>query len=103
MVTTTCNDPPAMGWVYVHSETGGVMVGKVAEATDHAFGPWGYDGSVVLDEKEGFVAVKEEGGEEDCWRLYFVQKEDREQMLKGKRWDGINIRKCFISDLIPQK
>jgi len=109
MVTTTCNDPPAMGWVYVHGGTHEVRVGNKAEASEHRFGVWGYENGLLMDGKSAFWAVEEEegdggGGE---WRLYYFEDgdegEEERRKGKGKKAVEVSVKKTNISDLIPPK
>ncbi|CUS15572.1 unnamed protein product [Tuber aestivum] len=101
MVTTTCNDPPAMGWVYVHAETHEVRVGNRAEASGHRFGVWGYENGLVMDGRSAFWAVEGDGGGAGEWGLYYLEDGD-EVAGEGKAVE-VGVRKTNISDLIPPK
>jgi len=103
MVTTTCNDPPAMGWVYVHAETHEVRVGNKAEASEHKFGVWEYENGLVMDGKSAFWAVKGDGGEGE-WRLYYFEDgAEGEKERRGKKAVEISVKKANITELIPSK
>ncbi|KAG0137943.1 hypothetical protein HOY82DRAFT_535275 [Tuber indicum] len=103
MVTTTCNDPPAMGWVYVHAGTHEVRVGSRAEASENRFGVWGYEGGLVMDGKSAFWAVEVGGGE---WGLYYFEDgygAGGGGGGGGKRAVEVGVKKTNITDLIPSK
>lgn len=101
MVTTTSNDPPAMGWVYIHAETHEVRVGNKAEASENRFGVWEYENGLVMDGKSAFWAVEEEGE----WRLYYFEDaaEGEELKRRGKKAVEISVKKTNITELIPSK
>ena len=107
MVTTTCNNPPAMGWVYVHAETHEVRVGNKAEALEHRFGVWAYENGLVMDGKSAFWAVEGDAGE-GGWRLYYFEDGDEgekewRRRRGGKKAVEISVKKTNITDLIPSK
>ncbi|KAG0640747.1 hypothetical protein HOY80DRAFT_1135763 [Tuber brumale] len=115
MVTTTCNDPPAMGWVYVHAETHEMRVGNRAEASEHRFGVWGYENGLVMDGKSAFWAIEGDGDGEGGggWGLYYFEDGDGagggggggggRGERRGKRTVEVSVKKTNITDLIPPK
>lgn len=71
MVSTICNDPPQLNWIYVDRDTCEVKYGLRIDAEPHIVGPWDVtkmDRRVLLTGYEGFVAVRYGLGE---WALYF--------------------------------
>lgn len=70
-VSTICEEPPMLNWIYVDKDTNEVKYGTKIESAGHKLGPWNctpVDRRVTFDEWEGFCAVEEEKG---LWALYF--------------------------------
>lgn len=81
LVSTICDDPPIMNWIYVDSNTYEVKFGTRAWADVNFKGPFDctrQDRRLTLGGWEGFVAVKEG----DFWALYFDLDDDR---LRSKK------------------
>lgn len=74
-----------MNWIYVDKETYEVKYGVKADAHPNITGPFDItrqDKRLTLEQWEGFVAVKEEEGENaGMWALYYDKDDDG---LKGK-------------------
>lgn len=71
MVSTISHDPPQLNWIYVDRDTCEVKYGDRVTSEPHIIGPWSVtpmDRRVILEDWEGFMAVKYGPGE---WALYF--------------------------------
>jgi len=71
LVSTICEEPPILNWVYVDRETYEVKHGVRLDAQPNITGPFNCtrpDRRLTLEGWEGFVAVEEEDG---IWALYF--------------------------------
>lgn len=84
LVSTICDDPPIMNWIYVDRQTYEVKFGTRAWAEPNFKGPFDctrQDRRLTLGGWEGFVAVKEG----NFWALYFDLECDR---LRSKVAEG---------------
>ncbi|KAI9932225.1 hypothetical protein AWENTII_010563 [Aspergillus wentii] len=76
LVTTTCDNPPMVNWIYVDKETYELKYGNRSQSISHVVGPWNWtedETTVTLEEKSAFVAVQEEDG---AWAVYFDRDGD---------------------------
>ncbi|KAH7374620.1 hypothetical protein B0T11DRAFT_2020 [Plectosphaerella cucumerina] len=73
LVTMTCADPPAMGWMFVDADTRAVRYGARKDTIDNIVGPWHWTPNeeylTLRGGGEGFIAVREEDGPRwyVCW------------------------------------
>ncbi|KAM0816835.1 hypothetical protein AB5N19_02637 [Seiridium cardinale] len=80
LVSTICDEPPIMNWIYVDRSSYEVKFGTRAWAEPNYSGPYDctrQDRRLTFGGWEGFVAVKEG----DFWALYFDLEQDK---LKSK-------------------
>ncbi|KAH8651398.1 hypothetical protein BX600DRAFT_363266, partial [Xylariales sp. PMI_506] len=85
LVSTICDEPPIMNWIYVDRDTHEVKFGTRAWAEPNFSGPFDctrQDRRLTFGGWEGFFAVKEGGG---FWALYFDIDQDR---LRSKIPEG---------------
>lgn len=87
LVSTICDDPPVLNWIYVDRETHEVKYGVRVDAQGNITGPFDctrQDRRMTLEGWEGFVAVEESPG---LWALYFDRNDDglRSKFGKSKR------------------
>lgn len=87
LVSTICEEPPILNWIYVDNDTHEVKYGIRLDAQDNVTGPFDctrQDRRMTLEGWEGFVAVEEEEG---LWALYFDRDDDglRSKLGPGKR------------------
>lgn len=78
-----------LNWIFVDDETLQLRYGSKSDSLGNLIGPWGWtedERLLVLDDLEGFVAVKEEDG---TWGLYFDRYGD---------WSGLP-DECRIVDI----
>ncbi|KFA73100.1 hypothetical protein S40288_02795 [Stachybotrys chartarum IBT 40288] len=76
VVSTICEEPPILNWMYVDKDTYEVKYGLRVEAQPHITGPFdctAQDRRMTLEGWEGFVAVEEYPG---TWALYFDRDDD---------------------------
>ncbi|CAM1510610.1 Fc.00g009450.m01.CDS01 [Cosmosporella sp. VM-42] len=75
LVSTTCDDPPALGWIFVNKDTHAVAYGSRKDTIGHVIGPWGWSEDerfVTLQEGyDNFVAVKEDADGGVRWAVYW--------------------------------
>ncbi|KAI0417240.1 hypothetical protein F5X98DRAFT_375107 [Xylaria grammica] len=84
LVSTICDEPPIMNWIYVDRWSYELKFGNRSWADDNFPIPWDcsrQDRRLTFGGWEGFLAVKEG----DFWALYFDVDEDH---LKGKVAEG---------------
>ncbi|KAI8948338.1 hypothetical protein F4801DRAFT_581543 [Xylaria longipes] len=84
LVTTICDEPPVMNWIYVDRWSYELKFGNRAWADDNWPVPWDcsrQDRRLIFGGWEGFLAVKEG----NFWALYFDMDEDH---LKSKVPEG---------------
>ncbi|KAI1764099.1 hypothetical protein GGR53DRAFT_332817 [Hypoxylon sp. FL1150] len=84
LVSTICDDPPIMNWIYVDKDTYSIRFGTRAWAQPNWPGPFDcsrQDRRLTFAGWEGFFAVKEG----DFWALYFDVDQDN---LKTKVREG---------------
>ncbi|KAI0179472.1 hypothetical protein GGR52DRAFT_307937 [Hypoxylon sp. FL1284] len=84
LVSTICDDPPIMNWIYVDRDTHRIKFGTRAWAQPNWPGPFDcsrQDRRLTFGGWEGFFAVKEG----DFWSLYFDVDQDN---LKSKVQEG---------------
>ncbi|KAI2639972.1 hypothetical protein GGS21DRAFT_504381 [Xylaria nigripes] len=87
LVSTICDEPPVMNWIYVDRWSYELKFGNRAWADDNWAIPWDcsrQDRRLTFGGWEGFLAVKEG----DFWALYFDIDGDR---LKSKVAEGVPI------------
>ncbi|KAI3326749.1 hypothetical protein HD806DRAFT_416760 [Xylariaceae sp. AK1471] len=92
LVSTICDEPPVMNWIYVDRWSYELKFGNRAWADDNWPVPWDYtrqDRRLTFGGWEGFLAVKEG----DFWALYFDIDEDH---LKGKVAEGTPILEVVL-------
>lgn len=93
LVSLSSVDPPAMGWLYVDTETLELKYGNRSTSLPHWHGPWDMtednDGVTFLGE-ELFVAVEESKGN---WALYYDKHEDGRGLPKGKATLPVSIER----------
>jgi hypothetical protein len=87
LVTSICNGPPIMNWIYVDKDTLEVKYGVRADAQPHITGPFDctrQDRRLVLEGWEGFVAAQQDNG---TWALYFDRDDNglRDRLKPGTR------------------
>ncbi|KAH8880944.1 hypothetical protein GQ53DRAFT_832790 [Thozetella sp. PMI_491] len=85
LVSTICDEPPIMNWIYVERETYAVKFGTRPYAQPNLTGPFDctrQDRRLTFGGWEGFFVVKED----DFWALYFDVDGDG---LAGKVADGV--------------
>ncbi len=83
LVSTVCDDPPVLNWIYVDSDTYQVKYGLRVEAQPNITGPFDctrQDRRMTLEGWEGFVVV-EEPEQPGTWSLYFDRDDNG---LRGK-------------------
>lgn len=85
LVTSICDDPPIMNWIYIDSDTLEVKYGVRAAAQPHLTGPFDctrQDRRLTLEGWEGFVAVQRADGN---WGLYFDREDTglKEKVAQG--------------------
>ena len=83
LVSTICDDPPVLNWIYVDSDTYQVKYGLRVEAQPNITGPFDctrQDRRMTLEGWEGFVVV-EEPEQPGTWSLYFDRDDNG---LRGK-------------------
>lgn len=76
VVSTICEEPPILNWMYVDKDTYEVKYGLRVEAQPHITGPFdctAQDRRMTLEGWEGFVAVEEYPR---IWALYFDRDDD---------------------------
>ncbi|KAI1494871.1 hypothetical protein F5X96DRAFT_692241 [Biscogniauxia mediterranea] len=76
LVSTICDEPPMLNWIYVDKNTYEVKYGVRADAQEHLTGPFDctkQDRRMTLEGWEGFAAVEEYPG---IWALYFDRDDD---------------------------
>ncbi|KAI5923485.1 hypothetical protein F4810DRAFT_208408 [Camillea tinctor] len=76
LVSTICDEPPMLNWIYVDKNTYEVKYGVRADAQEHLTGPFDctkQDRRMTLEGWEGFAAVEEFPG---IWALYFDRDDD---------------------------
>ncbi|KAI0602089.1 hypothetical protein F4775DRAFT_581851 [Biscogniauxia sp. FL1348] len=76
LVSTICDEPPMLNWIYVDKNTYEVKYGVRADAQEHLTGPFDctkQDRRMTLEGWEGFAAVEEYPG---TWALYFDRDDD---------------------------
>jgi hypothetical protein len=84
MVSTISDDPPQLNWIYVDRDTCEVKYGDRVTSEPHIIGPWSVtqvDKRVILEDWEGFMAVKYGPGE---WALYFDLDDNGLQGVVGE-------------------
>ncbi|KAI0445384.1 hypothetical protein F4803DRAFT_170932 [Xylaria telfairii] len=84
LVSTICDEPPIMNWIYVDRWSHELKFGNRSWADDNFPIPWDcsrQDRRLTFGGWEGFLAVKEG----NFWALYFDIDEDH---LKAKKADG---------------
>lgn len=87
LVSTICEDPPILNWIYVDNDTYEVKYGVRLDAQDNVTGPFDctrQDRRMTLEGWEGFVVVEEAPS---LWALYFDRDDDglRSKLGPGKR------------------
>ncbi|KAH7320180.1 hypothetical protein B0I35DRAFT_230576 [Stachybotrys elegans] len=87
IVSTICEDPPILNWIYVDKDTYEVKYGLRVDAQQHITGPFdctSQDRRMTLEGWEGFVAVEEYPG---IWALYFDRDDNglRSKVALGTR------------------
>ncbi|KIX02209.1 uncharacterized protein Z518_08148 [Rhinocladiella mackenziei CBS 650.93] len=87
LVSTICESPPIMNWIYVDGATYEVKYGVRSDAQPNITGPFGctrQDRRLTLEGWEGFVVVEEEDG---LWALYYDRDDDglKSKIAPGKR------------------
>ncbi|KIW94338.1 uncharacterized protein Z519_05654 [Cladophialophora bantiana CBS 173.52] len=87
LVSTICDTPPMLNWIYVDKRTHEVKYGLRVDAQPNVTGPWDctrQDRRMTLEGWEGFVVVEEEPG---LWALYFDRDDDglRSKVPQGTR------------------
>ncbi|KAJ5496672.1 hypothetical protein N7463_008659 [Penicillium fimorum] len=85
MVSTICDEPPQLNWIYVDEETYEVKYGLRTDSEDHIVGPWDctpLEKRITLEGWEGFMAVELDG----AWALYFDRDDDglQEKIFEGR-------------------
>lgn len=85
MVSTICDEPPQLNWIYVDEETYEVKYGLRTDSEDHLVGPWDctpIEKRITLEGWEGFMAVEVEGS----WALYFDRDDNglQEKIFEGR-------------------
>jgi hypothetical protein len=76
LVSTICNEPPIMNWIYVDRDSYDVKFGTRPYAEPNYTGPFDctrQDRRLTFGGWEGFLAVKEG----DFWALYFDLEQDK--------------------------
>lgn len=76
LVSSICDEPPVMNWIYVDRNTYELKYGVRKDAQPHITGPYDctrQDHRLTLEGWEGFVAVEEGEG---VWALYFDLDDD---------------------------
>jgi hypothetical protein len=84
MASTISDDPPQLNWIYVDRDTCEVKYGDRVTSEPHIIGPWSVtqvDKRVILEDWEGFMAVKYGPGE---WALYFDLDDNGLQGVVGE-------------------
>jgi hypothetical protein len=69
-------DPPLLNWIYADKDTYELKYGNRTQSVEHLVGPWDWtqdEKTILLEEKNAFVAVEEAEGE---WALYFDRDGD---------------------------
>jgi hypothetical protein len=92
LVSTICDEPPVMNWIYVDRWSYELKFGNRAWADDNWPVPWDcsrQDRRLTFGGWEGFLAVKEG----DFWALYFDVDEDH---LKGKVAEGTPVLEVVL-------
>ncbi|KAH6647051.1 hypothetical protein BKA67DRAFT_581503 [Truncatella angustata] len=77
LVSTICDEPPIMNWIYVDCDTHELKFGTRPYAESNYTGPFDctrQDRRLTLGSWEGFFAVREDSG---FWALYFDVDQDR--------------------------
>lgn len=88
LVTSICEEPPIMNWIYIDKDTLEVKYGVRVDAQPHITGPFDctrQDKRLILDGWEGFVAVQQDDG---TWALYFDRDDNG---LKDKVQPGTRV------------
>ncbi|KAK9413811.1 hypothetical protein SUNI508_11629 [Seiridium unicorne] len=78
LVSTICDEPPIMNWIYVDRDTYEIKFGTRPYAEPNYTGPFDctrQDRRLMFNGWEGFLAVKEGG----FWALYFDMERDKLQ------------------------
>lgn len=82
-VSTICDDPPFLNWIYVDRDTYEVKYGNRHESEGHLLGPWdctSIEKRVTFDGWEGFAVAEKRPAEADGegaeWALYFDVDDD---------------------------
>ncbi|CZR63563.1 uncharacterized protein PAC_13460 [Phialocephala subalpina] len=92
LVTTITDVAPILNWIYVDKDTYEVKFGIKVDAHPNITGPFNctrQDKRLTLEDWEGFVAVKQEEGEDaGMWKLYWDKDDDG---LRGKLGKGRTI------------
>ena len=90
MVSTICDDPPLLNWIYVDKLTNEVKYGTRAECEGHLQGPWdvtkGDRRGVTFEGWEGFVAVEERGFPPESDDEDLLELTEQEKMKQPKLW-----------------
>ena len=88
LVTSICEEPPIMNWIYIDKDTLEVKYGVRVDAQPHITGPFDctrQDKRLILDGWEGFVAVQQGDG---TWALHFDRDDNG---LKDKVQPGTRV------------
>jgi hypothetical protein len=92
IVSTITDVAPVMNWIYVDRESYEVKYGVRVDAQPNITGPFDctrQDRRLTLEQWEGFMAVREDAGEDiGMWALYYDRDDDG---LKGKLGAGKTI------------
>ncbi|KAF2710781.1 hypothetical protein K504DRAFT_480885 [Pleomassaria siparia CBS 279.74] len=91
MVSTICDEPPQLNWIYVDRDTCEVKYGDRVTSEPHIIGPWSVtpvDRRVTLEDWEGFMAVKYGPGE---WALYFDLDDNELQGVIDPSMDRVEV------------
>ncbi|KAL4880941.1 VPS28 protein-domain-containing protein [Aspergillus karnatakaensis] len=84
LVTSIQDSPPMLNWLYADTETHELKYGNRTQSCEHVPAPWDWkeDETMIVLERRGFCAVKEEDG---SWAVYFDRDRDvLEGVLPGK-------------------
>ncbi|KAH6644978.1 hypothetical protein BKA67DRAFT_495911, partial [Truncatella angustata] len=93
LVTTICDEPPIMNWIYVDRDTLEVKFGARAYAEPNYTGPFDctqQDRRLTFGGWEGFMAVREG----QFWSLYFDLQQNK---LKSKVTEGTVVLEIELS------
>ncbi|KAI6778964.1 uncharacterized protein J7T54_002606 [Emericellopsis cladophorae] len=72
LVSTICDDPPMLNWIFVDGSTGAVRFGGKKATEGHVIGPWGWSADEhFLTLQQDPASFRARKGEDGRWSVYW--------------------------------